>query len=99
MDDPAPIQMRRWRRWSNPVAAGWHRLRPGRLHRLQAPGSRKATRISAAIVAGLLGGALAVAVAGGMSHRLGPLDVHLQMPPTICAEPSCGWRYGPSWSS
>lgn len=79
MDEPAPTRMRRWRRWSTPVVAGWRRLRTGRLRQLHAPGTRKATRICAAIVAGLLGGSLAVAVAGGMSHRLGPLDVHLQM--------------------
>jgi predicted phosphodiesterase len=46
---------------------------------LRTPRTRKTIRICAAIVAGLVGGSLAVAVAGGMSHQLGPLDVHLQM--------------------
>ena len=46
---------------------------------LSGPRARGATRVCAAVVAGLLGGTLAVAVAGGISHQLGPLDVHLQV--------------------
>lgn len=79
MNEPPPKPPRLWRRWRARAAAGWHRVRAARFSRLRSPRARKATRISLAVLAGLVGGSLAVALAGGMSHRVGPLDVHLQM--------------------